>query len=100
MDKQNQNKRGTISPLAAAVTGAVIGAGAAILKDKKNREKIQGVINKTKDQAKEQFEKIQKVAKDKKVEAEKIMDEKSEDIKRVSKGVKDTAKVIGKNFDK
>jgi hypothetical protein len=48
----NQNQGG-INPVAAAVAGAVVGAGvgiagAVVLGDKKNREKIGKVLNKKK----------------------------------------------------
>jgi len=65
MINSKQKKKGSINPVFAAVTGAVIGAGAAVagvfvLKDKKNRNKVTKVINDVKNQAVGYVEKIQK----------------------------------------
>ena len=101
MDAQNQDKsKGSLSPLIAAVTGAVIGAGAVVLKDKKNRDKIQQAFNKTKDQAKDKIEKIQQFAEDKKDEAEKMVDEKKEDAQQGVKAVKESVEIFRTKIDK
>lgn len=52
-NKDDKNKK-KINPVMVAVTGAVVGvavAGALILKDEKNREKVKEVFTDAKDQA-------------------------------------------------
>ena len=68
----NQNQDG-INPVAAAVAGAVVGAGvgvagAVIMGNKKNREKIGKLLNNIKDEAVDYAEGIQKQAEVKKAE--------------------------------
>ncbi len=71
----NDKRKGSISPVAAAVTGAVIGAGAAvagaaILRDEKNRAKVEKTLNKVKDQARGYIKKLEKSARQAQEEAE------------------------------
>lgn len=61
--KQDEVKSG-ISPIAAAVTGAVIGAGIAVagavaLKDEKNRDKVNEVLGNIKEQVHEKKIKVE-----------------------------------------
>lgn len=75
-DQKKQDDQNKFNQVAAAVTGAVVGAGvgiagAVVLGDKKNREKISNVLNNVKDQAVDYVEGIQKQAEVKKVEIEK-----------------------------
>lgn len=91
----NKNKGG-INPVVAAVAGAVVGAGvgiagAVVLGDKKNREKINKVLNNVKDQAVDYVEGVQKQAEDKKSEIEK---EFVKGKKITQKTVKDAKKVM------
>jgi len=88
----NQNQGG-INPVAAAVAGAVVGAGVAvagtmILEDKKNREKIRKVFNNAKNQAINYVEGMQKQVKDKKNEVKENLTEGKEKVNRVTKSVK------------
>jgi phosphate uptake regulator len=88
----NQNQGG-INPVAAAVAGAVVGAGVAvagtmILEDKKNREKIKKVFNNAKNQAINYVEDMQKQVKDKKNEVKENLTEGKEKVNRVTKSVK------------
>lgn len=80
MRNKNQKKQGEekagFNPVAAAVTGAIVGAGVAVagivaLKDKKNRKNVRRVLDNVKDQAVEYIEDMQKQAQDKMVEVEK-----------------------------
>lgn len=86
--KDDMHSKG-VSPVAAAVTGAVVGAGVAVagavaLKDKKNREKVKEVLTTVKEQAMNYIEDIQTTANQKKEEmvtkgekaAKKLMDTK------------------------
>jgi hypothetical protein len=56
--KQTQNKKAGVSPVAAGVAGAIVGAGVAVaataaMKDEKTREQVKKVLTKVKDQASE-----------------------------------------------
>ena len=68
MTNSKQKKKGKFS-LIAGITGAIVGAGAAIagtlaLKDKKNRDKIKKVLNKVKSEIKKDTGKVKrKIAK-------------------------------------
>ncbi len=99
MTDQNQKKqdkrKGNINPVAVAITGAVIGAGVAvagavILKDKKNREKVKQAFTNVKDQAVEYIEDMQKEAKDKKGKVEKKLAEGKEKVGKITSSVKDS----------
>ncbi len=66
-------KQNGVNPVAAAVAGAVVGAGVAIagaiaLKDEKNRKKVQEVLKDTKDQASKHMKTMQGEAKEKTAE--------------------------------
>lgn len=63
-------KQNGISPIVAAATGVVVGvgiavAGAIVLNDEKNREKVKEVLTNTKDKTVRYIEDMQKQAKDK-----------------------------------
>jgi gas vesicle protein len=63
--KNGRADKQEISPLVAAVTGAVIGVGVAVggavaLSDKKNREKVKKALGDVKDQAMSYMEGMQK----------------------------------------
>lgn len=69
--KKQEVERSGFNPVAAAVTGAIVGAGIAIagtvaLENKKNRKEIKQVFTNIKDQAMGYMEKIQKEIKGKK----------------------------------
>ena len=73
MKNDNQEKQKKSNPLAAVATGVVIGAGvttagAALLKDKKNREKVKKVVKDVKNQMSGYMEDMQKKANEKKEE--------------------------------
>ena len=90
MSDKNQ---GGINPVAAAVAGAVVGAGVAVagavvMGNKKNREKISKVLNDAKDKAVNYMEGIQKQAQDKKDEVGEKLTKGKEKVKRVTKSVK------------
>lgn len=68
-----KDEKGGVNPLAAAVTGAVVGAGVAIagvmaLKDEKNRKKVQDALTNAKVQAKGYIDTVQKETEEKKAE--------------------------------
>lgn len=89
----NQNNQGGINPVAAAVAGAVVGAGvgvagAVVLGNKKNREKISKVLNNVKDQAVDYVENMQKQAEVKKEEIEEKLTKGGEKVGRVTQSVK------------
>lgn len=85
--KQDQEKSG-FNSVTAAVAGVIIGAGVAtagavLLKDKKNREKVRGILNNAKDQAVGYMENVQKQVGGNKGEAEKILAEGKGKVKKV-----------------
>lgn len=90
MIKSNQKKqivkKSGFSPVAAAVTGAIVGAGVAIagtiaLEDKKNRKEIKQVFTNLKDQAVGYLEKMQNKIKSKKAIIErKVLIDKKEKV--------------------
>jgi hypothetical protein len=66
VSRQDTHKKG-MSPVAAAVTGAVVGAGAAVagaafLKDEKNRAKAKKVLDGVKSKAQIYVKKLEKKA--------------------------------------
>lgn len=71
MTKQNNKQtQGSINPMAAAITGAVVGAGVAAagamaLKDDKNRAKVKNMIDAVKTHATDHLDKMQTVADEK-----------------------------------
>ncbi len=84
--KQDEGKSG-FNPVAAAITGAVVGAGVAIagavaLKDKKNRESVKQMLTDVKDQAMGYVEDLQKQVQDKKGEGEEKLAEGKEEVKK------------------
>lgn len=92
---KDNNQRGGVSPVMAAVAGAVVGAGVAVagaivLEDKKNREKIKKVLNNTKNQAINYMESIQKQAENRKGEIEEKLTEGKEKVKKITKSVKNS----------
>lgn len=95
-DKNKQDEtKGSVNPVVAAVTGAVVGAGIAVagavaLKDEKNREKVKEVLSNVKDQAMEYMEGMQKTAEDKKGEIEGKLTKGEEEVKKVVHAAKAT----------
>lgn len=88
----NKNKGG-INPVAAAVAGAVVGAGvavagAAVLSNKKNREKIGKALNNARNQAVDYVEGIKKQAKKKKDDVEAKLTEGKVKVAKVTKSVR------------
>ena len=72
---QTDDKKVGISPMAVAVTGAVVGiglavAGAVVLSDEKNREKVKDAFTDAKKHTQEYVGNLQHRAEDKKVEVE------------------------------
>jgi gas vesicle protein len=70
MAAQKKRSKG-VNPIFAAVTGAMVGAGAAIagavvLKDKKNRDKVKKALTSAKDHAVGYMDKMEKQIKAKK----------------------------------
>jgi len=64
-DQKKQDDQNRFNQVAAVVTGAVVGAGVAVvgavvMGDKKNREKVKKVFNDAKDQAAGYVEEFQK----------------------------------------
>lgn len=89
-----QNGTSGFNPVVAAVAGAVVGAGVAVagavvLEDKKTREKIKFA-----------FTNMQKLAEDKKNEAEKKLSGDKEKVKRVIDSAKDSLRQGVKNAKK
>jgi len=90
---KDNNQKGGVNPVMAAVAGAVVGAGVAVagamvLEDKKNREKVKKVFTDVKNQAIDYVEDMQKQIRDKRdgIE-EKITDGKNK-VQKVTKSVK------------
>lgn len=93
--KKQDEKKGGINPVTVAITGAVIGAGVAvagavILKDKKNREKVKQAFTNVKDQAVGYMEDMQKEVKDKKGEVEEKLAEGKEKVGKITSSVKNS----------
>ena len=65
--KKHDHDRGGMNPVVAAVTGVVVGAGvvagAVLMKDGKNREKLKTALTDADDQLKEEQNEIEKKAK-------------------------------------
>lgn len=89
--KQHQAKQGIkksgINPTAAAITGAIVGAGIAIagtmaLENKENRKKIKKAFNSAKDQAAEYVEKIKEEVRDRKDDIEKKFTNGQKEVKK------------------
>ncbi len=90
--KQDERKSG-FNPVAAAITGAVVGAGVAVagavaLNDKKNREKVKKVLNNVKNQAIGYMEDMQKQVQDKKDEVEGKFTEGKKKVLKIENSVK------------
>lgn len=67
MTNNNDDKKKGMSPMAAGVAGAVVGAGLAVagavaLKDEKNRAKVKGALQSVKKQASDYVDEIQEKA--------------------------------------
>lgn len=91
--KKQDERRNGLNQVAAAVTGAIVGAGVAvagavIMSDKKNREKVKKVLNNAKNQAIGYMEDIQKQVKSKKSEVEGKLTEGKKRVKKVENSVK------------
>lgn len=73
--KKQDEERGGVNPIVAAVAGAVVGAGIAVagvaLSDEKNRKKVKIGVDKAKELTIEYMEGVQKKVQDKKHEEEK-----------------------------
>lgn len=95
LDKKQDHEKNGVSPVTAAITGAVVGAGIAVvgtvaLSDKNNREKIKKILTNTKDKAVDYVENMQKQAKDK---GKTIHKKIAEGVKHEIKGVIDEATI-------
>lgn len=97
---QNDRKNG-LDQIAAAVTGAIVGAGVAVagviaLKDEKNRNKVKNALIDAKNQAVDYIEDIRNQAQDKKIEIkEKVFQEKVK-VKKIAKIVKNAKMEVDK----
>jgi gas vesicle protein len=94
MTDQKKQENVSISPAAAAVTGAVVGAGialagAAMLKDEKNRKKVKDVLSNVKSHAVDYMENIQKSADDKKGEIQDKLEDGKKEIKHIASTASD-----------
>ena len=102
MKNDNQEKQRKSNPLAAVATGVVIGAGvaaagAAILQDKKNREKVKKVVKDVKKHVSVYMEDVQKKANEKKEEGkEKITEGKEELKKKTEESIDSAQDTLGK----
>ena len=80
MLQNNKHDKKGMSPVAAGIAGAVVGAGIAVagtvaLKDEKNRAKVKGVLKAVKKQTGDYVEDLQKKAHKQQSEAKKKMSE-------------------------
>lgn len=104
MTDQKKANVGKSEVIAAAVAGAVIGAsavvGAVALKDKKNRNKLMGVLTDAKDQAMGYLKELQKELQDNKDEVTEKLIEGKKEVKKVAASVKDSAQKALKDKDK
>lgn len=92
-DQKKQDDQNRFNQVAAAVTGAVVGAGvgiagAVIMGNKKNREKISRILNNVKDDAVDYVGGIKKQAQDKKEEIKKKFIEGKVKVAKVTKSVR------------
>lgn len=104
-DQKKQDSQNRFNQVAAAVTGAVVGAGvgiagAVVLGDKKNREKISNVLNNVKDQAVDYVEGMQKQAEVKKVEIEKEFKKDKKIAQKVVSSAKNSLEHVVKDAKK
>ncbi len=97
MTGQNKNKpdekNNGISPVTAAVAGAVVGAGIAVagavaLQDENNRVKVKKVLGNVKKQATDYVEGVQKQVQEKKNEIEEKITEGKEKIEKAAEAAK------------
>jgi len=92
--KDTKNQKKTVSPMAAAITGAVIGAGAAVagaaaLKNEKTRAQAKKALTQVKNKAVDYMESLQKDAEGKKEEAENNLKKGTAKVKKIAQsGVK------------
>ncbi len=87
-------EQNAISPLAAAVTGVVVGASVAVagvvaLKDGKNRDKVKKVLTNVKNQVSGHMEEVQEDVEDKKNEIEENLIEGKKELKKIADAAKE-----------
>lgn len=92
--KQREERKSGFNPVTVGVTAAIVGAGiavagAVVLKDKKNREKVKQVLTNVKDQAVGYVEDIQKQAEDKKEQIKEKLVEGEEKVEKLVSATKD-----------
>lgn len=97
---QNDQKNG-LDQIAAAVTGAIVGAGVAFagviaLKDEKNRNKVKNALIDVKNQAVGYIEDIRNQAQDKKIEIEDKVSQEKVKVKKIAKIVKNAKMEVDK----
>lgn len=90
------DKNKGISPMAAAVAGAVVGAGVAVagaiaLEDKKNRNKVNQVLTGVKKQVKGYIRDAQTQVRDERADLQKKFSKGKEKVNRIVKSVKKSA---------
>lgn len=95
IQKKQTLEKGGINPIAAAVAGMVIGAGAAVagavvLSDEKNRKNIKKAMTNVKNKAEDYVENKKMHAQDKRAEVEKKIGESKEKIEKVVTKTKDS----------
>lgn len=78
MINQHDKKQNHIYPVVAAVAGAVVGAGAVALKDKKNRKKVKKAFATVKGRAKDYIKDVQRIVNE---EGEEIQEDFSDEEK-------------------
>jgi len=99
MTNSKQKKRSNFSVI-AGITGAVVGASAAVagafaLKDKKNRDKVKEVLTNVKDQAIGYAEKMQKEISTGKKKIEKNINKEKVEVKKdIDKGKAKVKKIV------
>ena len=104
-NKQKQDDKNRFNQVAAAVTGAVIGAGVAVagtmvMSSKKNQDKVKKVISDVKEKAVDYIEGIQRKAKDTKEEVEKKFSGGKKKMVKVKDSVKKSFKYAVKDAKK
>jgi outer membrane murein-binding lipoprotein Lpp len=102
--KQNEHKGG-MGSMVAAMTGAVVGAGIAIagavaLKDEKNVQKIKEIMTNVKDQAVGHIEDIKKNVEHEKTEIDEQIAEGKEKANKIASTAKDTLDQVIKDIKK
>ena len=94
-----------VSPVVAAVTGVVVGAGLAIagvvaMKDKKNQEKVREAVDNTKDKAAELMKDVQEQASKTQDEVETSLSDGKAKAEKIANSAKNSIHESVKNIQK